>query len=81
MTNKEKKIKDLSSSIKNQRFVASGTQFPINNYTKMNEDQLKTLPYFQNYQKGIPSKVNIKITKSMQKLIFIFKISIFRYCM
>lgn len=57
LINEEKKIKDLSSSIKSQRFVASGTQVPINNYTKINEDQLKTIPYFQNYQKGIPSKV------------------------
>jgi len=61
LINEEKKIKDLSSSIKSQRFVASGTQVPINNYTKINEDQLKTIPYFQNYQKGIPSKVSIKI--------------------
>ncbi|XP_015374385.1 PREDICTED: RNA-binding protein 41-like, partial [Diuraphis noxia] len=57
MKNEENKIKDLSSSINGQRFVASGTQVPANNYTKMNEDQLKTLPYFQNYKKGIPSKV------------------------
>jgi len=61
MINEENKIKDLSNSINGQRFVASGTQVPINNYTKMNEDQLKTLPYFKNYKKGIPSKVNIKI--------------------
>lgn len=61
MINEENKITDLSSSIKSQRFVASGIQVPINNYTKINEDQLKTIPYFQNYQKGIPSKVNIKI--------------------
>jgi len=61
MINEENKSKDSSSSVNGQRFVASGTQVPINNYTKMNEDQLKTFPHFQNYQKGIPSKVNFKI--------------------
>ncbi|XP_022165080.1 RNA-binding protein 41-like [Myzus persicae] len=57
MINEKNKMNDLSSSINGQRFVASGTPVPINDYTKMNEDQLKTLPHFKNYQKGIPSKV------------------------
>lgn len=58
--NKEKEMLNNSlNSIDGQRFVASGTQVPINNYIKMNEDQLKTFPHFQNYQKGIPSKVSI----------------------
>lgn len=61
MINEKNKVDDISSSINGQRFVASGTQIPINNYTKINEDQLKSLSYFQNYQKGIPSKVNIKM--------------------
>lgn len=52
------KISISSNSINGQRFVAVNTQVPINNYNKMNEDQLKTLPYFKNYQKGIPSKVS-----------------------
>jgi len=52
---------NLSSSIDGQRFVASGTQIPINNYKKINKDELTTLPYFQNYQKGIPSKVSNNI--------------------
>lgn len=47
------------NSINGQRFVACGTQVPINNYSKMNEDQLKSLPYYQTYHKGIPSKVSI----------------------
>lgn len=58
LANEEDKINNFSNSIHGQRFVANNTQVPINNYTKMNEDQLKTLPYFKNYQKGIPSKVN-----------------------
>lgn len=58
--NEEKNMLDYSSnSINGQRFVACGTQSPINNYIKMNRDQLKTLPHFQNYQKGMPSKVSI----------------------
>lgn len=52
---------NLSNSINGQRFVASGTQIPINNYKKMNEDELSIVPYFQNYQKGIPSKVSNNI--------------------
>jgi hypothetical protein len=55
----EKILHNSSNSIDGQRFVARGTNVPINNYLKMNEDQLKSFPYFQNYQKGIPSKVNI----------------------
>lgn len=42
-----------------QRFVANGIEVPINNYNKMNKDQLQNLPYFQNYQRGIPSKVSM----------------------
>ncbi|XP_027845680.2 uncharacterized protein LOC114126021 [Aphis gossypii] len=57
LANEEDKINNFSNSIHGQRFVANNTQVPINNYTKMNEDQLKTLPYFKNYQKGIPSKI------------------------
>lgn len=48
------------NSINGQRFVACGTQVPINNYNKMNEDQLKSLTYNQTYHKGIPSKVCIQ---------------------
>lgn len=48
------------NSINGQRFVACGTQVPINNYNKMNEDELKTLPYYKTYHKGIPSKVSIQ---------------------
>ncbi|VVC35837.1 Hypothetical protein CINCED_3A023121 [Cinara cedri] len=59
------KIKKPSSQFSNyidgQRFVASGTQILTNNYIKMNEDELKNLPFFKNYQKGIPSKVSIAI--------------------
>lgn len=33
----------------------------MNNYNKMSEDEIKTLPYFKNYQKGIPSKVSVGI--------------------
>lgn len=56
----EEKISPLnvSSSIDGQRFVACGTQATTNNYNnKMNEDQLKCLPYYHNYLKGNPSKV------------------------
>lgn len=80
MKSEENKLKDLSSSINGQRFVASGTQVPINNYTKINEDQLKTLPYFHNYKKGIPSKVYIKIFSRMTKST-LFYVFMFRYCM
>lgn len=53
---------NVSSSIDGQYFVACGIQTPtINNYEKMDADQLKCLPYFQNYLKGCPSKVSIKI--------------------
>ncbi|XP_026808678.1 RNA-binding protein 41-like [Rhopalosiphum maidis] len=76
MANEKNKINDFSSSINGQRFVANCTQVPINNYTKMNEDQLKTLPYFQNYQKGIPSKIlyvkNISKSVSEKHLISVF---------
>lgn len=58
----EKILNNFSNSIDSQRFVACGTTIPLNNYLKMNEDQLKSIPYFQNYQKGLPSKVNIHNT-------------------
>lgn len=48
------------NSINGQRFVACGTQVTIHNYNKMNEDELKSLPYYQNYHRGIPSKVSIQ---------------------
>lgn len=51
---------NVSSSIDGQYFVACGVQTPtINNYEKMEGDQLKFLPYCQNYLKGCPSKVNM----------------------
>lgn len=49
----------FSNHIDGQRFVANGTQILMNNYNKISEDELNTLPYFQNYQKGIPSKVSV----------------------
>lgn len=52
---------NLSNSIDGQCFVASGIDVPINNYNKMNENQLQDLPCFKNYQRGIPSKVCIGI--------------------
>lgn len=52
----------VSSPIDGQRFVACGTQATSNNYSnKMSEDQLKSLPYYQNYLKGNPSKVIFNI--------------------
>lgn len=61
--NEEKmSLSNLSTSIDGQYFVACGVQTPtISNYEKMDEDQLKCLPYFKNYLKGCPSKVIIKI--------------------
>lgn len=59
----EKNISSSSSSINGQRFVASSTHVPINNFKKLNPDELKTLPYFQNYHKGIPSKVGYGVYK------------------
>lgn len=59
------------SSTDGQRFVASGTQMPVNNYKKMNEDELTVLPYFQNYQKGIPSKVSNNIFHIIKLIIII----------
>lgn len=62
----------LLNSIDGQRFVASSTHIPLNSYDKINEDELKNLPLFQNYQKGIPSKVCINI---FYKIIATFRIS------
>lgn len=61
--NQETKISPskISNHIDGQRFIASGTQILMNNYNKISEDELKTLPYFQSYQKGIPSKVSVDI--------------------
>lgn len=64
LKNEENNMLSSSSlnSIDGQRFVASSsTQIPLNNYDKINEDQLKSLSIFQNYQKGIPSKVSTNI--------------------
>ncbi|XP_025192443.1 nucleolin-like [Melanaphis sacchari] len=76
IANEENKVNNFSSSINGQRFVANCTQVPINNYTKMSKDKLKTLSYFQNYQKGIPSKIlyvkNIAKSVCEKQLISVF---------
>lgn len=59
-----------SSPIDGQRFVACGTQATSNNYNnKMKEDQLKSLPYYQNYLKGNPSKVIFNICFALKIII------------
>lgn len=58
MSNNEKTLIS-SNSLNGQRFVAVDAQVPKNNYNKMNEEQLKTLHYYKNYQRGTPSKVSI----------------------
>lgn len=70
MQNDEHK-KINSSFIDGERFVASNTQVPINNYNKINIEQLKTLPYFQNYHKGIPSKVSKTLSYIIINIILI----------
>lgn len=62
--------KTLSSDLTDgQRFVACGTHVPIDNFDQISEDQLKSLPYFQNYVRGNPSKVSIKTFHYFEQLI------------
>ncbi|XP_050442828.1 uncharacterized protein LOC126846956 [Adelges cooleyi] len=45
------------NSVNGQRFVSSSTcSILLHNFTKITEDEIKNLPPFKNYQKGVPSK-------------------------